>query len=219
MITDETDPVLVAAADFIAAESGAVAQVAASIDDVFLDVAARLYACTGKVIVSGVGTSGFMARRAAHLFSVSGTPAVFIHPTEGMHGSVGALRAGDIVIVMSKGGSSSEVNTFVALAQAEGVQVIAITSLAESRLAELADVTAVLPVDSITDPGGVIAMGSTLAHSSWLDAMAYVLMRARGYSWDRVLFTHPGGAVGQVVDLPAPLPGLTISGASAPADS
>jgi arabinose-5-phosphate isomerase len=157
-----------------------------------------------------VGTSGFVARRAAHLFAVSGTPSLFLHPTEGRHGSVGAMRADDVLIVLSKGGASSEVNNLASLAHQQGSAVVAMTSNPNSELAAIADYTVVLRPDDIADPGGVIAMGSTLAYGSWLDAMAGVLMRAKNYGWDRVLFTHPGGAVGQTRALPAPLPSLTI---------
>ncbi len=210
MNTIPNEAVINAAIEVIDRESKAVADVATQIDETFVRAASLLMSCTGKVIVAGVGTSGFVARRAAHLFAVSGTPSLFLHPTEGQHGSVGALRTDDILIVLSKGGSSSEVNSLASLASQQGSVVVAMTSNAHSELAAIADHTVVLRPDNVADPGGLIAMGSTLAYSAWLDAMAAVLMRAKNYGWDRVLFTHPGGAVGQTRELPAPLPSLTI---------
>lgn len=210
MHNDVTDTVIAAAAEVVEREARAVRDVAGQIDQGFVDVASLLMSCTGKVILSGVGTSGFIARRAAHLFAVSGTPSLYLHPTEGLHGSLGALRADDILIVLSKGGSSAEVNELARRAQREGISVIALTCNADSPLADLADIAITLRADDQADPGGVIAMGSTLAHSAWLDAMSVVLMRAKSYGWDKVLFTHPGGAVGQIVDLPAPLAPLQI---------
>lgn len=210
MHSDVKGTVIAAAVEVVEREARAVGDVAGQIDQGFVDVASLLMSCTGKVIVSGVGTSGFIARRAAHLFAVSGTPSLYLHPTEGLHGSLGALGADDILVVLSKGGSSAEVNELVRRAQREGICVIALTSNADSPLAGLADIAITLRADDRADPGGVIAMGSTLAHSAWLDAMSVVLMRAKSYGWDQVLFTHPGGAVGQIVDLPAPLAPLQI---------
>lgn len=210
MDNDGANTVIAAAMEVVSREARAVADVADQIDQTFVDVASLLMACNGKVIVSGVGTSGFIARRAAHLFAVSGTPSLYLHPTESLHGSLGALRAEDILIVLSKGGSSTEVNEFARRAQGEGIYVIALTSKTRSQLVDLADIAVTLRPDGVADPGGVIALGSTLAYGAWLDAMSVVLMRATNYGWDKVLFTHPGGAVGEVNDLPAPLAPLHI---------
>ncbi len=210
MTTNGSHAVVEAARSFIESEAAAMQAVAATVDETFLRVARMLNDCTGKVIVSGVGTSGFIARRASHILSVSGTPAVFVHAADGMHGSFGAFQDGDILIVLSKGGGSSEVNTFAGLAARKGIPVVALTSRPDSALASSADVAVILPSDGESDPGGLIAMGSTLAHAAWLDALAYVLMRVKSYGWEQVLFTHPGGAVGQIESLPEPLAPLTL---------
>jgi D-arabinose 5-phosphate isomerase GutQ len=208
--TQESAAVISAAVEVIVREAKAVADVASQIDQTFVDIASLLMACEGKVIVAGVGTSGFIARRGAHIFAVSGTPSLFLHPTEGQHGSVGALRSNDILIVLSKGGSSDEVNKLASLAKQEGLVVVAMTSNGSSALADIADHTVVLKRDDIADPGGLIALGSTLAYAAWLDSMSVVLMRAKAYTWDQVFFTHPGGAVGQLRQLPEELPSLAI---------
>jgi len=210
MENDVTGAIIAAAVEVIDREARAVRDVADQIDQTFVDVASLLMECTGKVIVSGVGTSGFIARRAAHLFAVSGTPSLYLHPTDGLHGSLGALRADDVLIVLSKGGSSTEVNELARRARGEGIYVIALTSKTSSQLVDLADIAVILRPDDVADPGGVIGLGSTLAHGAWLDAMSVVLMRAKSYGWEKVLFTHPGGAVGEIVDLPAPLAPLQV---------
>lgn len=202
---------ITAAQRFIRDEARAVLDIADQIDDNFIRVAQLLLHCGGKVVVTGAGTSGFIARRAAHLLSVSGTPTFFLNPTDALHGSMGALRPDDILIVLSKGGSSSEVNQLADKVRQEGATVVAMTCVGTSDLASLADVAIVLnPISADADPGGVIAMGSTLAYGAWLDALALVLMRARQYGWEKVLFVHPGGAVGKVTTLPAPLEPLSI---------
>lgn len=217
MTESQTELVLEAARTFIAAESQAVLEVADQLDETFVRVASLLLDGVGKVIITGAGTSGFIARRAAHLLSVSGTPAFYMNPTDGLHGSMGAVRKNDVMIALSKGGSSGEVNELVERVQGEGVIVIALTCSTDSRLTQLADIPVVLEQYQPADPGGLIAMGSTLAHGAWLDAMALVLMRARQYSWSRVHYTHPGGAVGGRTVLPDPLDPLRIPHSVEPA--
>ena len=146
-------------------EAAAVAAVADQLDASFLDVLEQLLACTGKVFITGSGTSGTIARRMAHLLTVCGTPAAFLHPMDALHGTMG---------------------------------VLALTSKPESTMAQLADTVVTLHNREGADPGDVIAMGSTLVSAVWGDALAILLMRQRGYSWERMLETHPGGAVGKM---------------------
>lgn len=182
----------------VLAEVAALSALESQIDGRLVAAARMLLQATGKVIPVGVGTSGVTARRLAHLLSVTGTPAIFLHPADGLHGSLGAVEPGDVVIAISKGGQSAELNEFTRRAKARGAKVIVLTSLAGSELAALGDVTVALPTPDGADPGGVIAMGSTLIASAWGDALAAALMDARGYPWTEVLFTHPGGAVGRL---------------------
>ncbi|GAA1954312.1 SIS domain-containing protein [Microbacterium aquimaris] len=189
-------------------EGAAVLAVADQLDDSFIEVVDLLQSCTGKVFVTGSGTSGATARRMAHLLAVCGTPSTFIHPMDALHGTMGALAAGDVLISISRGGESAEINDFSTRAQRRSVSVVALTAEPESTLGRLADVTVTLITEGEGDPGGVIAMGSTLVTSVWGDALANILMRRRGYGWDQVLETHPAGAVGQITDLPDPLTGI-----------
>ena len=110
-----------------------------------------------------------------------------------------------MIIAISKGGESAEINDLCVLARSRGVSVIALTAKPQSALAELADVTVTLTTSDDADPGGIVAMGSTLVTAVWGDALGYVLMHYNGYSWDQVLSSHPAGAVGQRRDLPSDL--------------
>ncbi|MCU1636765.1 MAG: hypothetical protein JWQ68_2004 [Cryobacterium sp.] len=194
----------------IRAEAEALHDVLDQLDERFVKVASLLHGMTGKVVMTGSGTSGFIGRRSAHLFSVSGTPAFFLSPGDGLHGSMGAVEADDVMIALSKGGASSEINELVSRVQSVGTTVVAITANGASPLGQIADITIELRNYPAADPGNLLAMGSTLAHSTWLDALAMVLMRARAVSWERVHFTHPGGAVGLLASLPGQLDGLEI---------
>ncbi len=201
--------VLDAAREAISREAGGIAALSAQLDDSFLDVVEMLYRCKGKVFVTGAGTSGAVARRMAHLFSVCGTPSIFIQSADALHGTMGAITPGDLLIAISRGGGSAEINEFAKRAQDRGAEIIALTSRADSELARVAETVAVVESPLGIDPGEVVAMGSALIASAWGDAMAYVLMRMRGYTWDAVLHSHPSGAVGQLRDAPpamAPLP-------------
>ncbi len=143
----------------------------------------------------------------AHLLSVSGTPSVFISGADALHGTMGAMAPGDILVAISRGGGSDEINDLVVRAKERGVDtVVAVTADASSRLARNADVVVELTMIPGIDPGEVIAMGSTLVTAAWGDALAVVLMRMRGYSWANVLHSHPSGAVGKIDEAPQELP-------------
>jgi arabinose-5-phosphate isomerase len=182
----------------VRAEATALAKLELCIDQSLADAVHIILSCSGKVISAGLGTSGMMARRLAHLLSVTGTPAVFLHPSDGLHGSLGAIVDGDVVISISKGGQTVELNEFTRRARSRGAIIIVLTGDIGNELGGLGDVTVRLPTPTGADPGGVLAMGSTLIVGAWGDALAAALMDARGYGWSEVLFAHPGGAVGHL---------------------
>lgn len=189
----------------VRAEAAAVAAVADQLDESFLAVTRLLLACEGKVFVVGSGTSGTIARRLAHLLSVCGTPAAFLHPMDALHGTMGVLAPGDVLITLSKGGGTTEINELMTLAKRRDVTLVALTSNPESVMAQRADLVVTLTIGEGADPGDVIAMGSTLVTAVWGDALAILLMRQRGYTWQQMLETHPGGAVGTMDAAPAAL--------------
>jgi len=201
--------VLEAGRDAVRREAAGVLGVADQLDGTFVAVVDLLMACTGKVFVTGSGTSGSIARRMAHLLSVCGTPAVFAQPMDALHGSMGAIVEGDVLIAISRGGESHEINDLAGRVRTRGVPVVALTASPASSLAGTSDITVTLTGEDAVDPGGVIAMGSTLLVAAWGDALAYVLMRRRDYGWDQVLETHPAGAVGQITHRPNSLAALS----------
>jgi D-arabinose 5-phosphate isomerase GutQ len=207
-MSTDVDRVLSAARDLVAAERAALEAVEQSLDESFLTVVALIRAATGRVLTIGVGTSGPVARRMAHLLSTTGTPAFFLHPGDALHGALGAVRSDDVVVAISKGGRSAELNHFAELARRRGAALVVLTGAPSSPLGRLADATVCLPPVGAADPGGVIAMGSSLVAAVWGDALALVLMQMSSYSWAQVLETHPSGAVGQHQELPQDLPRL-----------
>ncbi len=205
------DDVLDAARALVRIEGAGVTQVADQLDGTFLEVAQLLLDLPGKVFVTGSGTSGFIARRMAHLLSVCGTPAVYLQPMDALHGTMGAVTDQDAVIAISKGGASTEIVDLVRRVRELGAVTVGLTAVADSDLGRGTDICVTVVSADDGDPGGVIAMGSTLATAVWGDVLAYSLMRLRGYGWDRVLHSHPAGAVGRIEDAPAELPPLSLS--------
>jgi arabinose-5-phosphate isomerase len=192
--------VLARAREVIRGDRAALEAVESNLGEGFLRALDVLLHVQGKVLVTGMGTSGATARRIAHLLSCGGTPSLFIHPADGLHGGLGAVTSDDVVIAVSKGGESDELNDFCRLALERGSTVVAMTAVPESTLGRLGQ--AVLPVvtPDEADPGGMMAMGSALAACAVGDALAVVLMESRGYEWHRFERTHPGGAVGKLIE-------------------
>jgi D-arabinose 5-phosphate isomerase GutQ len=138
-LPSDTSDYLQRAHQLIIAESAAVRTVLQTLDQKFIDVVQVLLACAGKVFIAGSGASGTIAKRAAHLFSVGGTPAVHLSPAAGLHAGLGVLRKGDVVIAISKGGASAELNEFCRRAHTLAGTLIVITAAPESELALMAD--------------------------------------------------------------------------------
>lgn len=181
----------------IRADADAITSTLGSLDEGFSAAARALAACAGKVLVTGSGTSGAISIRAAHLLSVGGTPSFHLSPADGLHGGLGVLRKGDVVLALSKGGSSKELNDFCTRARTLAGTLIVITAAPDSELARMADHVIRLRLPPGSDLGGIVATGSSLAAAALTDALVETARVARDYTWDQVLFTHPSGAVGR----------------------
>lgn len=181
----------------IRADAAAILGTLEGLDDAFLAVAKKFVECKGKVLVTGSGTSGAVASRAAHLLSVGGTPSFYLPPADGLHGGLGVLQPDDYVLALSKGGSSHELNDFCARAKTLCAGIICITADPNSPLAKMCDHVILLTLPEDSDLGSVVATGSSLASAAVTDALVEVCRVARGYAWEKVLFTHPSGAVGR----------------------
>lgn len=154
----------------------------------------------GKVLVTGSGTSGAVAHRAAHLLSVGGTPAFYLSPGDGLHGGLGALTEHDIILAFSKGGSSLELNEFCQRGRTLANNLVVVTAKPESELAKQADYVLHIPLADDCDLGGVIATGCTLSFSALTDVLVEITRRLRGYKWESFFYSHPAGAVGKFAE-------------------
>jgi len=151
----------------------------------------------GHLVVSGLGKSGQIAQKISATFASTGTPSHYLHPTEALHGDLGRIRAGDVVLLLSYGGGTEEVLSLAALLKQDAVPVIAITGPAECELARLADHA--LPIGDVTEACalGLAPSASTTAMLALGDALALTVSRGRGFSVDAFKKVHPGGGIGR----------------------
>ena len=156
--------------------------------------------CPGHVLVAGAGTSRAVSVRFAHLLACCGTPALPINAADALHGSAGAIKAGDVVFVISKGGKSREINRFVEIAKNRGATIIAQTEKPDSPLGLLSDAIYHIVAPADVDPYGMIATGSSLVNAAAGDVLCALLLEKRGYTKEQFGVTHPEGAVGAILE-------------------
>lgn len=204
------EDILGVARERLRAEADAIAALVHTVDHTLVTAASLILSCTGKIFIGGSGTSGTVARRMAHILSVTGTPSLAFSPMDALHGSSGAITADDLVFLISNGGASDEVIQLARIARGRGACVISLTRSHDTPLADIADHSVAVAVAREAEIGGIVATGVTIAQAAWGDALAEVLMRGRGYTWSEFMTTHPAGAVGLLEDLPADPAPLTI---------
>jgi len=150
----------------------------------------------GKVILTGVGKSGLIGRKIAATFASTGTPAFFLHPAEGMHGDIGMVRKGDVVIALSNSGETEEIIRLLPVFKRLGLSLIALTGNPDSTVAKHADATLDAAVREEACPLGLAPTASTTAALALGDALAVVLFEEKGFSVQDFAMLHPGGALG-----------------------
>jgi arabinose-5-phosphate isomerase len=178
-------------------EADAVQKIAARLDGGFSAAVALILGCHGRVIVSGIGKSGHIARKIAATMASTGTPAYFVHAAEAVHGDLGMITRDDVLIALSNSGENDELLTIVPLVKRQGGKLIAITGNAGSSLAKEADVHLDAHVDEEACPLNLAPTASTTAALALGDALAVALLDARGFGAEDFARSHPGGALGR----------------------
>ena len=185
--------ILSQAQSMIHAEANVVGDIADQLGESFVLAARMIAESTGVVLTTGAGTSGTIAMRMAHLFGTTGMHSFFINSATALHGPSAMTAPGDVLIAISKGGSSAEINQFAALARKRGAKVISMTWEPESELARLSDVVLIIRPDESGEGDGVLPFGSTLANGAVGDALCLVSKNLRGFNLDTMIETHPSG--------------------------
>jgi arabinose-5-phosphate isomerase len=181
----------------LAIEAEAVHALIERIDERFLAAVSLILGRRGRVLVSGIGKSGHIARKIASTLSSTGTPAYFVHPAEAGHGDLGMIQHEDVFIAISHSGESEELLRIVPPVKRRGAKLIAITGKPESALAREADVHLDAGVAQEACPHNLAPTASTTAALALGDALAVALLDARGFSADDFARSHPGGTLGR----------------------
>jgi arabinose-5-phosphate isomerase len=178
-------------------EADAVRALIERIDERFLSAVSLILERRGRVVVSGIGKSGHIARKIASTLSSTGTPAYFLHPAEANHGDLGMIESGDVFIAISHSGESEELLTIIPPVKRRGAKLIALTGRADSSLARQADVLLDAGVAQEACPHNLAPTASTTAALALGDALAVALLDARGFSAHDFARSHPGGTLGR----------------------
>jgi arabinose-5-phosphate isomerase len=179
--------------------SQALKTLADTLDGDFTRAVGLMLAAKGRVIVSGMGKSGHVARKIAATLSSTGTPAYFVHPAEASHGDMGTITRQDVLLLLSKGGETAELSDLVTYASRFRIPLIAVASNSDSTLAKAADVILLLPEVPESCSIGMAPTTSTTMMMSLGDALAVALMERKGFSADQYRDFHPGGSLGRAL--------------------
>ena len=178
-------------------EVDALRTMAGRLDRGFSDAVALILACTGRVVVTGMGKSGHVGGKIAATLASTGTPAFFMHPGEASHGDLGMIAHDDVVLALSNSGESGEIVSIVPLLKRRGAKLVAMTGNPASTLAREADAHLHTGVEKEACPLNLAPTASTTAALAMGDALAVALLDARGFSADDFARTHPGGSLGR----------------------
>ena len=181
----------------IETEARALSALAARVDDRFAAACRLMLACRGRVVVTGMGKSGHVARKIAATLASAGTPAFFVHSGEASHGDLGMVTTADMVVALSNSGETDEILTILPIIKRLGLPLVTLTGNDHSRLANEADVNLDVGVEQEACPLGLAPTASTTAALAMGDALAIALLEARGFSVEDFARSHPGGRLGR----------------------
>jgi arabinose-5-phosphate isomerase len=190
------DAVLARGRQVLLAELDGIRQLEQRLDHNFSAAVKLLHGTTGRIVVTGMGKSGHIARKIAATLSATGAPALFIHPAEAAHGDLGMVQAGDAMLVLSNSGATAELTPIMQHCRNLRVRIIGMASRAESPVMQHADVQLLLPQVREACPANIAPTTSTIMMLALGDALAMALMDIRGFARDSLKRLHPGGAIG-----------------------
>jgi arabinose-5-phosphate isomerase len=178
-------------------EAGAVAALAERLDGRFAEAVKRLVGCRGRIVVSGVGKSGVIARKIAATLTSTGSPATYLHAVDSVHGDLGIVGRDDVAILLSKSGETDELFPLVGFLKRLGVPIVAITGGPDSTLAHHSDVTLDASIAAEACPMDLAPTTSTTVALALGDALAVAVFEAKGFKPEDFARLHPGGALGR----------------------
>jgi arabinose-5-phosphate isomerase len=195
-MTSSTTDFLATGRRVIAREAEALRVLGAAVNGSFVAAVELIMASKGRLIVTGMGKSGHIARKIAATFASTGTPAQFVHPAEASHGDLGMVTRGDVVLALSNSGETTELADIIAHTRRFGIPLIGVASRDGSTLLRQADVAILLPAVHEACETGIVPTSSTTMTLALGDALAIVLMEHRAFTPDHFRIFHPGGKLG-----------------------
>lgn len=189
--------VLEKAKEVLDIEANAILNLKDVINKDFADIVDSIYKTKGRFFIGGIGKSGIIGRKIAATLSSTGTPSIFVHPTECFHGDMGVIVEGDIVMLMSYSGETEELIQIIPSLKRIGAKIIAMTGRKDSTLAKNSDFLLYTPIEKEACPMGIVPTASTTAMLAIGDALAVALIVRRGFSFDDFAKRHPGGSLGR----------------------
>lgn len=193
----KNDIIIELATQIIENEANAIIGLRQRIDDDFRKAVELMLENKGNLVFTGIGKSAIIAQKIVATMNSTGTTAVFMHAADAIHGDLGIVREGDVVVVLSKSGETPEIKVLVPLIKLRGNKIVAIVGNRNSYLAAQADYVLDVTVGEEAIPGSLAPTSSTTAQLVMGDALALVLMRCRGFSTEDFAKFHPGGALGK----------------------
>jgi arabinose-5-phosphate isomerase len=187
------------AAEVIRLEGEALRGVAAGLGDEFVRAVELVRSCRGKIVTSGVGKSGLVAKKIAATLTSTGTPASFLHPVEGVHGDAGIFASGDVALFVSQSGRGAEIEGLLPILKRLGVLVIAITGSVSSPVGKAADIVLETGHPAEACPFGLVPTSSTTAALALGDALAVAVLKEKKLKREDFAFFHPGGVIGKMM--------------------
>jgi arabinose-5-phosphate isomerase len=185
------------AVEVLRIEAQAVLDLVDTVDTAFADACRMILACKGRVVVSGMGKSGHVARKIAATLASTGTPAFFVHPAEASHGDLGMITSEDVFVALSNSGQTEELTAIVPLVKRQGARLVAMTGNPSSALARHADIHLYAGARREACPLNLAPTASTTAALALGDALAVALLDARGFGSADFARSHPGGTLGR----------------------
>jgi len=195
--TYSTDTLVESARRVVNIEAQAIHSLEPSIDASFVAACRIMLACHGRVVVSGMGKSGHIARKIAATLASTGTPAFFVHPGEASHGDLGMITHDDVLLALSNSGETTELLMILPFIKRQGIPLLAMTGRKQSSLARQSDVHVDVSVPAEACPLGLAPTASTTAALVMGDALAIALLEARGFTAEDFAFSHPAGNLGR----------------------
>lgn len=185
------------AIDTILLEAGAIRDLAAFVDDDFVSAVELIYSSAGRVVVTGIGKSAIVASKIVATLNSTGTPAIYMHAADAIHGDLGIIQPDDVILCLSKSGNTPEIKVLVPLIRTMGNKLIGMVSNRDSFLSRQADLVLKAFVDKEACPLNLAPTTSTTAQMVFGDALALCLLKKRGFSTEDYARFHPGGSLGK----------------------